>query len=1143
MGTPARPLTDIAYGTHQNLLHCIETGATLLSDQDPATYNPYLPLLYQRYSSAQVERVCDPVRLTLWRGALRLPWPTVMAYVCSRLTAFRKRFNLPGSGPAAVGDICGPAELPADPPHLDLTSQLVLQLLQLHDLVVELLGSGAGSVGGSLSGTPASAAVMDTFEQSLQQLEQRAAPLCPLFFIPPTDGNLGDRTLLLVAAWRLARPLWHGIGLDRLVRTLMVAPLGPEFAKVLAFNLPDQFSTLTDGILAAYDGLPARCQPAASRTIQTLCKYASHRALSIRDRLVRRVTLPEVVLKITLHFDPDQLAFLSTFFAPGRRWDPAHYPRCLPFVHELKARLYSRFGSVLDGSLVSVPVPDLILLWRILGSFVCVLDAPLDERDAQFARKMIPALTSLAAREAALAYVMVSYQPLRNPPAVHLLDLLPTLAADPDDCPALYLLAVFLRTQEFTHVETFIRTTLGLNGPVGKERLYPVRDALLSGSITDADLARFVTRDPPPEALGDRRPALHLGAHSLLKHRVFQTQNVDLGPWVYTLIRDAHDPPRLLTVKLIKEYADATLHAPAITRLPEPDVRRLLDAHPQAPAARRILLVFYLLYYQESLAALVAKPAGLVAKDLGGPPAYSDILLDALPIKAVLNHMTDGPDRAAYQDILPEMVALCHYQSPETFDIKSAVVENYCVQQQTLVFPRLNARLARDVMHGTVPTLPMAGVPLPRETLQALQVPERCGAVLRYLTTLDLTDLVPWRTQIIETCLPLYLEPRFPFDVLQQFRTVWEALHVVGPREVEVITVRRWRARTTAAGDPVDATAPTVQDLWLDPLQLFRCDPAVFRRYHLFSIWLQILGIYTLMSRQKLRAKHTLKGPGRSKFKEPQVTAMLYLQDTAALQMLLEVAAQHYAAAEADTAAVAANTYGNGGSAAVAADPPATPSPDAPVHLLGLVWDYLHQCFIDNRLVCKLLHFQTYPPSLIPAMVEHIPSLHICLEYLPELLHPPPPPPPSAQQPQAAPAPSPAAGYDRPLFALQLTVALLEKYPLARHLSLIRETVIPRVQALITKFSPADTNLKLLYVVVDTVAHLAQHYPTVQPEVKTLLQAAQAVANKAQLEVSTATAGHPAAVLAKCGYTVEDADDFKKYVIACIDTVSKRPRH
>ena len=51
-----------------------------------------------------------------------------------------------------------------------------------------------------------------------------------------------------------------------------------------------------------------------------------------------------------------------------------------------------------------------------------------------------------------------------------------------------------------------------------------------------------------------------------------------------------------------------------------------------------------------------------------------------------------------------------------------------------------------------------------------------------------------------------------------------------------------------------------------------------------------------------------------------------------------------------------------------------------------LVCSYLHQMFIAEPSMVKLVHFQGYPLQLLSMMVSGVPSMHICLDFIPELL-------------------------------------------------------------------------------------------------------------------------------------------------------------
>ena len=50
---------------------------------------------------------------------------------------------------------------------------------------------------------------------------------------------------------------------------------------------------------------------------------------------------------------------------------------------------------------------------------------------------------------------------------------------------------------------------------------------------------------------------------------------------------------------------------------------------------------------------------------------------------------------------------------------------------------------------------------------------------------------------------------------------------------------------------------------------------------------------------------------------------------------------------------------------------------------------YIHQVFISDPNLAKLVHFQGYSKELLSMMVSGVPSMHICLDFVMELLSQP----------------------------------------------------------------------------------------------------------------------------------------------------------
>eukprot|EP01027_Heterolobosea_sp_BB2_P007781 GEZU01011553.1.p1 GENE.GEZU01011553.1~~GEZU01011553.1.p1 ORF type:complete len:132 (-),score=29.42 GEZU01011553.1:29-424(-) len=100
-----------------------------------------------------------------------------------------------------------------------------------------------------------------------------------------------------------------------------------------------------------------------------------------------------------------------------------------------------------------------------------------------------------------------------------------------------------------------------------------------------------------------------------------------------------------------------------------------------------------------------------------------------------------------------------------------------------------------------------------------------------------------------------------------------------------------------------------------------------------------------------------------------------------------------------------------------------------------MVCSFIHQIFIENPILAKLVHFQTYDSSLLPITVTGIDSIHICLDFLIELI----------EQPQV----------EKQVFGVQLASYICEKYPLPRSLPVAR-TALNRIHQFSSNASLRD---------------------------------------------------------------------------------------
>uniref|UniRef100_A0A669C1H1 Integrator complex subunit 2 n=1 Tax=Oreochromis niloticus TaxID=8128 RepID=A0A669C1H1_ORENI len=368
----------------------------------------------------------------------------------------------------------------------------------------------------------------------------------------------------------------------------------------------------------------------------------------------------------------------------------------------------------------------------------------------------------------------------------------------------------------------------------------------------------------------------------------------------------------------------------------------------------------------------------------------------------------------------------------------------------------------------------------------------RLMRILEHLTLLSPGDLIPY-AEALTASMALLLEPAVPRRILQTANKLWMGLNTVMPRRLWVMTVNALQPSAKL----LRQQRYTQNDLMVDPLIVLRCDQRVYRCPPVMDIVLHMLNGYLLASKAYLqchlketadfdRQSQTVSSlgvPGQPD--TPEVTreelknALLSAQDSAAVQILLEVclpsSEEQQLGATTDSLLRSIRGPVPGKSKQGSLGPAAKGGVEAAEPEGGLLSDLrevqclicclLHQMFIADPNIAKLVHFQGYPQALLPLTVAGIPSIHICLDFIPELL----------AQPQL----------EKQIFAIQLLSYLCTQYALPKSLSVAR-LAISVMGTLLTVLTRAKRFLFFMPTLPCLVA-FCQAFPPLYDDVAALL--------------------------------------------------------
>uniref|UniRef100_A0A8C1WSF0 Integrator complex subunit 2 n=1 Tax=Cyprinus carpio TaxID=7962 RepID=A0A8C1WSF0_CYPCA len=615
----------------------------------------------------------------------------------------------------------------------------------------------------------------------------------------------------------------------------------------------------------------------------------------------------------------------------------------------------------------------------------------------------------------------------------------------------LLLVAMYFHSNQLSAIIELVCSTLGMKIAIKPSSLSKMKTIFTQEIFTEQVVTAHAVRVAVTNNLSANITGflpIHC-IYQLLRSRAFTKHKVSIKDWIFRQLCETTTPLHTQLLPLIDVYINSIL-TPASKTNPEATNQPITEqeilnvfqglaggdggkVRSHYTITTQLLILYYILSYEEALLANT-KTLALMQKK---PKSYSPALMDQIPIKHLirqaqgLQQELGGLHSALLRLLATNYPHLC-------------MVEDWISEEEvTGTLPLLRKMLL------TSSSCKYSQTQLREAFQNVLSGGPRLLRILEHLTLLSAGDLIPY-AEALTGSMGLLLEDGVSRRILQTVNKLWMVLNTVMPRKLWVMTVNALQPLVKL----LRQQKYTQNDLMVDPLIVLRCDSRVFRCPPLMDITLHMLNGYLLASKAYLNAHlketaeferqaQTVSNLGLSGQPDtPEVTreelknALLAAQDSAAVQILLEVCLP--------SPQEELQLEGGGGPDSLLRSVQSAPGipmrkqvgdagagrgaqreREAEGGLLSdlrevqcLICCLLHQMFIADPNIAKLVHFQGYPQALLPLTVAGIPSMHICLDFIPELL----------AQPQL----------EKQIFAIQLLSHLCTQYALPKSLSVAR---------------------------------------------------------------------------------------------------------
>ncbi|XP_026737728.1 integrator complex subunit 2 [Trichoplusia ni] len=864
-----------------------------------------------------------------------------------------------------------------------------------------------------------------------------------------------------------------------IVEILLHVNKGPIIISWIVANMPDTLYEVAESLVMNAD----RSEEGGIRakTLTILCAANPHIAAAVRAKAASASRLPSLVINLTLiHQRDDLVSFMSGLLLGSDQTTRAWFATFLRNSHKrgkgdghsaltkLRQELLNRLKDAVAG----VEASALLRLYCALRGIAGIKFQ--DDEVAGLLRLVTqkPPPTPAGVRFVSLSLCMILACPsLMAAPdhekrAIEWVQWLVKEEAYFESNSGvtasfgemLLLIAIHFHSGQLAAVGELVCATLGMRVPVRPNGLARIKQAFTQEIFTEQVVTAHAVKVPVTANLNSNIPGylpVHC-IHQLLKSRAFSKHKVPIKNWIYKQICNCTAPLHPVMPALVEVYVNSILvvnnkGANEYVNKPimEEEIRKVFrnsifganfdvqskpfspmeidngessfDVNIEKPTlASQLLLIYYLLLYED---VRLANTATLIANGRK-VKSYSAAFLSELPIKYLLHQAQK--DQMSYGGLFSPLLRLLATHFPQL-----SLVDDWMDDQ---VFGDCN-RHQVDVN--------LSEIAINEAFSKIEENPYKTGKILKAMLNKNPTDIWPFAETFVKYFKSV-LGDQVPRHIQELYHEVWLRLNTVLPRCLWIMTIN---ALLDINGGVKNVTI-TQENVLVDPLQVLRCDIRVFRCGPILKIILRILEASLAASRSQL-SRHLLDKPLLEKSgqltsdaeREELKNALVAAQESAALQILLEACLE-------------------------------TSEDEAKPELMwslrevrSIICSFLHQIFISEPSLAKLVHFQGYPRELLPVTVQGIPSMHICLDFIPELLS--------------------LASLEKQIFAVDLVSHLSIQYALPKAMSIARLCV--NTLSTLLSVLPSDLRLELFQPVLKSLVRICTAFPSLLEDITSLL--------------------------------------------------------
>ncbi|GMR58541.1 hypothetical protein PMAYCL1PPCAC_28736 [Pristionchus mayeri] len=611
----------------------------------------------------------------------------------------------------------------------------------------------------------------------------------------------------------------------------------------------------------------------------------------------------------------------------------------------------------------------------------------------------------------------------------------------------LLFICTCLTTKKTEPLAPFLANIIKMKASVPPRQVALLQSMTLDAGFTERELALMCTRLPVTSSLSADLADVSIPAYcinELLKENLFAKSGVEITSWMERQLRECSTPLHPLVPGLLDRLAIMSV-ADSVKTISNKFIEESFSGPLTSSDSftLRIVCSFFLLSYR--LHYDTARATDRVTQRV---LLYPESMYTTIPLRYLLGvvELLDS-EYSSIRGWLTRLAAEIYpYMQPSTESVEIVRLSLKEGQRKKKVD---EAELERQ-LQGSNPLVAVRRIEAAPLSDQYLLLPLIARATL------------------------LSLRPDTPRESVTATTRLWLKMESVVPRSLIEISAREW----LSAGGCREIVP--VEKLYDMPPLLFRVDRKLFSSPAHLECFLRALSFFVQAGRTRL-GKELTACPERDDFTKAERDIISSTNDHAQSATIV-----HALVEIIDPKRFQINHP--------------TLCPVRLDELRRLACEEIHQMFITDRQLLKLVLWQMLPVHMLPSLVDSIPSLHVALDLVTEMLATP--------------------DMERRLFAVAVTAQISHKYRIVQSAKTM-ELVIDVLHTMI-KHCPTHIHMNLMQRVVPWLEQTIEVFPQMAGDITKILMTTSAIA-KSRLALNPAAIGTSTPVETKLIQSIDDS--------------------